>query len=239
MDGEGNHLEGIISKAEASNVFYCDKDNVTILNKSENHNCPFCSDSMTNIGWVEKSETENEMIKGLLAKFKGEQIEKNGGTETMAEAVAETVEPLEVEKSDTAEVIEAVSTDAPAEVVKSEAVEETSTEAPVEVSFEKGVTDAIAALVTTVGDIAKALETVAAQVETVTKSVGTVQETLNAQESTVESIKESSQEVAKRLDAVEDDTAVKKSAEVGPSDDGLVQKSSEEVSFWGNRFVSI
>jgi phage head maturation protease len=242
MADGSSHIEGMISKTSSSNVFFCEADNITILNKADNNECPVCSSDMTNIGWAESGESENDMIKSLLAKFKSEKLEKNGGTETMAEAVEETVETPVVEKSeDTAEVSEAVeNTDVTTEEVeKSETVEETSTEEVTEeISFEKSVTDSISALAEQVSAIAKALETVTSSVIEVTKSVGEVQENLSGQVSVVEELKGVAGDVAKRLDTVEDSTAVKKSAEVGPSADGKIEKSSEEISFWGQRFVS-
>lgn len=232
--GEGSHLEGLIAKADVSNVFFCEEDDVTILNKSENSNCPLCTDAMVNIGWVDKSDSENEMIKSLLAKFKSEEIKKNGGTETMADAVEKTVEADVVEKSDTAEVDEAVETNATTdEVVKSEAVEETSTEEVIEKN------DSMAELTEKIEEITKSIAAMAQAVTGVADSLSEVKKSLDEQISEVSSLKESTGEVTKRLDAVEDDTAVKKSSEVGPSDDGKLEKSAENITFWGNRFVSV
>lgn len=239
VDNGFSRLEGMLSKTSAQNVYFCEEDNVTILNKSENIDCPVCSKSMVNIGWAESGESENEMIKSLLAKFKGEKVNKNGGTQTMADAVEETVETAEVEKSDTAEVSEAVENDAPTdEVAKSETVEDASEEvAPVDSLVEKALAD----LTNRVDEIAKSLEqisTIANALEAVTKSVEGITSTLTTQSAAVTELKESTEDVAKRLEGVESETAVKKSAEVGPSADGKVQKSQEEESFWSGRFVS-
>lgn len=222
-------------KSNVENVLYCKKDDVTIISKSENSDCPVCAESMSNIGWVEKGESEAEMIKSLLAKFRknSETIDKNGGTETMAEAVEETVEAPVVEKSDTAEVSEAVTTDAPTdEVAKSETVEETSNENEVEKSESEEVAPEF--------DVAKAITDINATLVDITGSIGKLAEALtkgitevNAE---ISAVKESTNETTKRLEDVEKSTAGKKSSEVGPSEDGEIQKSHNE-SFWGGQIA--
>jgi hypothetical protein len=237
---ESDHLEGILAKTSISNIFYCEKDNVTILEKSESHKCPVCSDSMVNIGWAESGDTD--MIKSLLAKFKSKNnIDDIGGNNAMADAVEETVEAPVVEKSEAAEVSEAVDAGAPTdEVVKSETVEvpsDDSVETEVVEKSEPSVE--LSALNAEIAEVRKSITDLATAV---TEAINGIKKSIESQVSVVEEVKaeveKSSQTLANRIEAVEDATAVKKSSEVGPSEDGQFQKSHEEESFWGRRFVS-
>ena len=101
-------------------------------------------------------------------------------------------------------------------------------------------------------DMAKAVETVQASVEEVSKSVITAVEELAASIKTISdqvaeitksiaSVKEEVTEVkgnvdefGKRIDSVEDDTAVRKSGDLG----GVVHEKRTKKSMWGGRFLN-
>ncbi len=78
-DGQ-NKIDGIISKVDLENVYWCEPDSLIRLSQDESSACPSCDKGMSNIGFVESNDNEkNSVIKGLLASQKirlGEQLTK-------------------------------------------------------------------------------------------------------------------------------------------------------------------
>lgn len=69
---DGEKIDGYLSKTEISNVYWCSKDDIVHISESSDSNCPSCSKIMQNIGFVEKSDSENvDMIKFLVDSAKG------------------------------------------------------------------------------------------------------------------------------------------------------------------------
>jgi hypothetical protein len=147
-----------------------------------------------------------------------------------AEAVAEDVVAEEV-VAPVAPAEDAPAEDAPADVEKAEtpAVESKDDDLAKAVQTVKVSVEEISKSVTAaVGDLAATVKSINEQLAELTKSVAKVTEEVTTVKSNVE-------EFGKRVDAVEDDTAIRKSGDLG----GVVQGNKiKKGSMWGGRFLN-
>jgi hypothetical protein len=143
-----------------------------------------------------------------------------------AEAVAEDVVAEEV-VAPVAPAEDAPAEDAPADVEKS--VQSKDNDLANAVDAVKVSVEEISKSVTTaVGDLAATVKSINEQLAELTKSVAKVTEEVTTVKSNVE-------EFGKRVDAVEDDTAIRKSGDLG----GVVQGNKiKKGSMWGGRFLN-
>jgi hypothetical protein len=256
-----NVVSGYLSKAEVENVFWDSESGIVMVSDAESAVSPTNGNKMQNIGFVEKNDKENtEMIKFLVDSAKGISTikitkEVNPMTESTETAVDAVVEKSEVApEAQPAEVVEtpavaeevAVAEEAPvAEAVDGGADSPVAEEAAVEVEkAEEAVVDAVsevkeevakavseinASLTNAFGDLAATIKSLNEQVAAVTKSLDTVTADVNG-------IKSNFNEFGKRVDLVEQDTAFRKSGDLGE----IVQESPQVVqkSLWGGRFLT-
>jgi hypothetical protein len=256
-----NVVSGYLSKAEVENVFWDSESGIVMVSDAETAVSPTSGNKMQNIGFVEKNDKENtEMIKFLVDSAKGISTikitkEVNPMTESTETAVDAVVENAEVApEAQPAEVVEtpavaeevAVAEEAPvAEAVDGGADSSVAEEAAVEVEkAEEAVVDAVsevkeevakavseinASLTNAFGDLAATIKSLNEQVAAVTKSLDTVTSDVNG-------IKSNFNEFGKRVDLVEQDTAFRKSGDLGE----IVQESPQVVqkSLWGGRFLT-
>jgi flagellar hook-associated protein FlgK len=83
-------------------------------------------------------------------------------------------------------------------------------------------------LVASVGDLVATVNSIKAQIAEITKSISTVTEE-------VTSVKGNFDEFGKRVDELEDATAIRKSGDLG----GVVQETKiQKRSMWGGRFLN-
>ena len=147
-----------------------------------------------------------------------------------AEAVAEDA-PVEEVVAPVAPAEDAPAEDAPADVEKAEtpAVESKDDDLAKAVQTVKVSVEEISKSVTAaVGDLAATVKSINEQLAELTKSVAKVTEEVTTVKSNVE-------EFGKRVDAVEDDTAIRKSGDLG----GVVQGNKiKKGSMWGGRFLN-
>ena len=143
-----------------------------------------------------------------------------------AEAVAEDVVAEEV-VAPVAPAEDAPAEDAPADVEK--AVESKDNDLANAVNTVKVSVEEISKSVTAaVGELAATVKSINEQLAELTKSVAKVTEEVTSVKSNVE-------EFGKRVDAVEDDTAIRKSGDLG----GVVQGNKiKKGSMWGGRFLN-
>jgi hypothetical protein len=143
-----------------------------------------------------------------------------------AEAVAEDVVAEEV-VAPVAPAEDAPAEDAPADVEK--AVESKDNDLANAVNTVKVSVEEISKSVTAaVGELAATVKSINEQLAELTKSVANVTEEVTSVKSNVE-------EFGKRVDAVEDDTAIRKSGDLG----GVVQGNKiKKGSMWGGRFLN-
>jgi hypothetical protein len=255
-----NVIGGLISKVDTENIFYDSESGMVIVSDAESVNHPVTEKQMKNIGFVEKNDNEKaEMIKFLVDSAKGISTikitkEVNPMTEATEAAVDAVVENVEVApEAQPAEVIEtpavaeeavvadealiAKSVDGGADspvadaAVEEEAVEAPAVDAVAEVKEEvaKAISGINESLTNAFGDLAATIKSLNEQVAAVTKSVDNVTSEVN-------NIKGNFNEFGKRVDAVEQDTAFRKSGDLGE----IVQFEPVKVqkSLWGGRFLT-
>jgi hypothetical protein len=217
---------------------------------------PTSGSQMKNIGFVEKSDTDKDkMIKFLVDSAKGiSAIKMQKEVSPMTEETTNVVDNVEVvpeatetvvTKSVDAEVAETVAVETneavvETEIVKSEEVVETVEKTEEIAKSDDTAVEAIAEIKNTLanafGDLTamvKSLneETVLslqAQIADLSKSIQNIS-------GEVKEVKDSYNEFGKRVDAVEQDTAFRKSGDLGEivQEPEMVQKS-----IWGGRFLT-
>ena len=262
---EKGQLGGFLAKAVVDTVYWCSSDDIVRLSKESDENCPSCSNTMKNIGFVE-DQNDTETLKFLVDSAKGIRTikmtkEENPMTEetnVVAEAVADAapvVDNVEVAPEAPAEapaeVVADVVADAPAEVVAdaapvAEPVVEAApvADAPVVDAAEKSVdavADATAEIAKSVADIndslTNALSNLAETVKSMQATVDAITKSLDSVTNEVKDVKGSFNEFGKRVDLVEKDTAFRKSGDLGEIVQEPVSKQVQK-SLWGGRFLT-
>ena len=281
-----NIIDGIISKVDLENVYWCEPDSLVRLSQEDNSSCPSCEKHMINIGFVESNDTEkNSVVKGLLKSQKnrlGEKLtktenpnkegnnmaEKNVEVAPAAEEVVETpavdapavteevaaeapvVEEVateeNIEKSDSAEEAPAEvpaadapaeAADAPAEVVEDAPKENTAT--PAEDSEDAELAKAVDTVQESIDEVqntvASALGDLVATVKSLNQKMAELQKSIASTKEEIVGVKSNVEEFGKRVDSLEDDTAIRKSGDLG----GVVQETQiRKGSMWGGRFLN-
>jgi archaellum component FlaC len=259
-----NVIGGLISKVDTENIFYDQESGMVIVSDAESVNHPVTEKQMKNIGFVEKNDNEKaNMIKFLVDSAKGISTikitkEVNPMTEATETAVDAAVEEVQVApEAQPAEVIEtpAVVDEAPvadatnvensvdgsadSSIEKSEEGEVVATETVVAKSDE-AVVEAVAeikdSLTNAFGDLATTIKSLHEQIVALNKSLDTVSGEVKSVSDDVKNVKGVFNEFGKRVDAVEQDTAFRKSGDLGE----IVQFEPTRVqkSLWGGRFLT-
>ena len=241
------------------NVFYDKEAGLVMVSENETELNPVTGNAMENIGFVEKTDNEKtNMIKFLVDSAKGINTSKiNKEVNPMTETTNEVVEEI-VEKSD-ATVVE---TQVAPEAIVSESVETEKAEKPEEESTEEDSkepanaeemeedkakkSDDVAAVVadikdnltTAFSDLLSTVKSLQAEVELLKSTkvdVEVVKDSFEAVAKDIASTRDEFNEFGKRVDAVEADTAFRKSGDLGE----IVQDQPEmvEKSLWGGRFL--
>jgi len=256
---EKGELSGYLAKTEIENVFWDQDSDIVLISSSETEISPNSGKPMKNIGFVEKSDSDNaEKIKFLVDSAKGirtikmtkEDNPMTEETQVVAEAPADAapvVENVEVAPEATAEVVvepEVVAPEAPAdaEIAKTDEVAP-STEEVVEkkedvvTDIAKDVTDIKDSLTNALSSLAETVKSLQVNVDAITKSLETVTGEVKSVAGEVKEVKGSFDEFGKRVDLVEKDTAFRKSGDLGE----IVQEFPEmrtQKSLWGGRFLT-
>ena len=239
---------------DIENVFWDDENGIVTVSKDESAASPVSGSPMKNIGFVETNDSEKaEMIKFLVDSAKGIDLSKmtkevspmnEETTNAAEEAVVEKSEEVApeadavVEEAETlveepvAEPIDVVEED----VEKSESVaEEAVSEEPAadEVSKSDDVTSAISEIK---DGITSAFSDLSAVVKSLSDEVAELKKSLGVVNAKLEDAESDFNEFGKRMEAVEADTAIRKSGDLGE----IVQENeSEQIqkSLWGGRFL--
>ena len=245
------------------NVFYDRESGIVIVSEDESAVSPTSGEPMQNIGFVEKTDNEKtNMIKFLVDSAKGintSKINKEANpmtetTETVSEIVEKTdavVENVEVAPEADA-VVEApvaevaVAEEAPVaeEVAKAD---EAPAVATVETTEEVSKSDDVVAesiteikntLTSAFSDLVSTVKSLQAEVEALKVSkvdVNTAKDSFEAVAKDIATAREEFDKFGKRVDAVEADTAFRKSGDLGE----IVQDQPEmvEKSLWGGSFL--
>ena len=176
-----------------------------------------------------------------------EVVEKSDEVAPEADAAAESVEVVEETKADEVEVEKADDAEAEVEVEKADAAETEAVEKADEVVEEAAevsksddvAADAVAEIKDTItsafSDLAETVKSLHAEVDALKKSITGVSEEVTATKQEITEAKGHFDEFGKRVDAVEQDTAFRKSGDLGEivqEEPAMVQKS-----LWGGRFL--
>ena len=254
--------KGLAAETLAANVFFCSADNIVVSEMSATRNCSVCGTNMEIIGWVEnndinKADTVRYVYEKYINKFSSSaqepesNTEVKGGTQVSEATVEDTTVEAPAADAVVTEEVAAPAEDAPAtDVVEAapaaEADAANTEDAPAEATADDSeIAKAMGDLKGFLSDtLSKAAETNAAQVaevkstvESFIKSVETkvseLAEQYNTLSEAVKGITEGIGSVEKRVNAVETDTAVKKSADLGGSTE-FVKKSKWSGAFLGS-----
>ena len=258
-----NVIDGMLSKVETENIFYDAETGMVMVSDSEIATHPVTQKQMQNIGFVEKNDTEKvNMIKFLVDSAKGISTikitkEVSPMTEATGAVVDTVVEDVEVApEAQSAEVVEtpAVIDEAPvAEATDAEKSIDGSADSSIEKSEEgekvadvndvtksdEVIVEAVAeiknSLTNAFGDLAATVKSLHDQIAALSKSIDTVSGEVKAVSGEVNNVKGVFNEFGKRVDAVEQDTAFRKSGDLGE----IVQFEPTKVqkSLWGGRFL--
>jgi hypothetical protein len=275
-------IDGIITKADLENVYWCESDDMVRLSSTEDTSCPSCETSMKNIGFVETKDSEKAMtIKSLLNKFVSgtdmskSEINENSDEESENTAIDDNESIAEnnikeennvseentLVEEDTVEEVatEEVVAETPAEetVEKSvdavDAVEETVEKSadPIEIATEEASNDvevekSIETVESADSEIMKAIDEVKVSVteavselvstiKSLNEEIASIKKSVDTVSQDVTGVKGNLEEFGQRVDGLEDETAVRKSGDLG----GVVQGNTiRKGSMWGGRFLN-
>jgi archaellum component FlaC len=246
---EKNHAGGYLSKMSTENVFWCNRDDLVQISADASSDCPRCDKGMQNIGFVETNDAEKaDVVKTILSRIKNEEKEVS----KMAEETVETSTEESVEKAAETPVEEEAVVEKAAETsVEEEAVEKAVSEDVEEISKSESetavaepevapetnleTTKALAeALTSTIGTLAETVKALNTKIEDLHKTVSGVSQEVSGLNNDLGQVKSNFDEFGKRVDAVEKDTAFRKSGDLGEivQEPAMVQKS-----LWGGRFL--
>jgi hypothetical protein len=259
-----NVIEGMLSKIETENIFYDAETGLVMISDSETAMHPITQKQMQNIGFVEKNDNEKvNMIKFLVDSAKGistikitkevspmteaaQDIQKDNHVENVE--VAPEAQPVEVIKTSAVvdEALVAKATDAEnsvdgsanSSIEKSEEGEKVADVNDV-IKSDDVIVEAVAdiknSLTNAFGDLAATVKSLHDQIAALSKSIDTVSSEVKTVSGEVNDVKGVFNEFGKRVDAVEQDTAFRKSGDLGE----IVQFEPVKVqkSLWGGRFL--
>ncbi len=234
------------------NVFYDKESGIIMVSENESEVSPTTGEQMANIGFVEKTDNEKvTMIKFLVDSAKGINTSKiNKEVQPMTqntEAVAEVIETeaaVEVIKSEVAPEVDAIVETPTEEVAKSEetpavdVVEETIEVSKSDETTVNSVEEIKNTLESAFSDLVSKVNSLQAEVEMLKSSkvdVETAKQSFEAVAKDIATATNTFNEFGKRVELVEQDTAFRKSGDLGE----IVQNQPETVekSLWGGSFL--
>ena len=256
-------FKGMAADVITENIFYCEESNSVFLSTEKSFESPVSGKPATIIGWVEKSDVNKSVeVDKILDSFKksrlplpetqtiAKQANAEGGNEVSENTENTVVEETTIEKSvaveeavavEDATAEDAVAADASADTVEKAAdVSEVMVDEP---DFAKMLVDLKGFFSDTLNKAsevnASQVSAIQSTVETFSKSVDDRMTEMAEQYTTlskaVEDIKGTIDGVQKRVDAVESETAIKKSSDLGGSQEvKTIKKSKWNGSFLGS-----
>ena len=261
VDNPANQLANVISiekfdngemtintplmKGGIDNIFWCKEDNLVVLKATDEERCAVCDETMANIGFAESNDIDKRTtIKTSLENFKKGTTVTNVTDQTVKEAskvaedtIVDEVVAEEVAKSE--EIVEESAPEMEAEVEKADEAPEAEAEVDEVVKSDEAVEadepvavekDATASLVDELNN------QLVSSLTTLTDSVKSLNDKIEEMNKSLISVKSESESLGKRVDAVEDTTAFRKSGDLGEVvQEQEIQKSE---SPWGGRFLT-
>jgi hypothetical protein len=254
-------FKGMAADVITENIFYCEESNSVFLSTEKSFESPVSGKPATIIGWVEKSDVNKSVeVDKILDSFKksrlplpetqtiAKQANAEGGNEVSENTENTVVEETTIEKSvaveeavavEDATTEDVVAADASADTVEKAAdVSEVMVDEP---DFAKMLVDLKGFFSDTLNKAsevnASQVSAIQSTVETFSKSVDDRMTEMAEQYTTlskaVEDIKGTIDGVQKRVDAVESETAIKKSSDLGGSQEVKTIKKSK----WNGTFL--
>ena len=253
-------FKGMAADVVTENIFYCEESDSVFMSTEKTFDSPITGKPAKMIGWVESSDmNKSKEIDKILASFKktrlalpetqtiAKQANVEGGNEmsdvqndVVVEAVeAETIIEKSVDVVEKVAAVEAIA-ETTEDTTPADSVEET-VEKTADPDFAKMLGDLKGFFSET---LAKATDANAAQVSEIKETVESFSKSVNVQiaelaekhnalSTAVLEIKGTIDGVQKRVDAVEGDTAIKKSSDLGRSE-VVTKKSTWNGSFLGS-----
>ena len=232
-------ITGQAAEVQIENVFWDKESGLVTISEEEAVNSPINGLPMQNIGFVEKSDDEKlDMIKFLVDSAKGINTSKIIKKENDNMAENENVESVDVAPE--AEVVDAPATEEVveevAEVAEPAHVEEVVEEVHgSEEEIAKAVTELSTTVTTAFSDVAAVIKSLADANESLKNEVAELKKSLGYVSAVVADAESDFNNLGKRLDAVEADTAFRKSGDLGE----VVQEPVlVEKSVWGGSFLT-
>ena len=256
-------FKGIAADVKMENIFYCAESDSVFMSTESEYISPVTGKKTELIGWVESNDVNKGKEIEKILDSRRSRLQTLPDNTNINMAIAEggnEVEKLNVTEA-TPVVEEAVAVEAPAEIIEEVApVEQESAEVVAEETSAE-VLEKSAELtaqespdfVKMLGDLKgffsetleKASEANAAQVSTIKETVEAFSKNVDLRISelaekhtelstAVDSIKSIMDTVEKRVDAVESDTAIKKSSDLGGSAGVTIKKSKWNGTFLGS-----
>lgn len=234
---EGSVIKGIMAETVIENVFWCNADSVARVVKDESADCSFCGKTMENIGWVESGDDRTEKVKQIVDDHL--RLDKTTEIGEGGVDVSKTVE-----KTATAEE-EVVQADAPTETPEENSEVETEEAAKVDEVEEPDFTKMFDDLKKAVSDslaenreeLTKAVDEKVSELErAVNEKTSELSKTVGELSEKFKSVTDSSEEVTKRLESLEESTAIKKSGDVQTEPE---KKEIKKDKGWNGAFLSV
>ena len=255
-------FKGIAADVKMENIFYCAESDSVFMSTESEYLSPVTGKKTELIGWVESNDVNKGKEIEKILDSRRSRLQTLPETQNINTAIAEggnEVEKLNV--TEATPVVEEAVVETPAEIIEEVApVEQDSAEIVAEVTsaevLEKSAELTVQEspdFVKMLGDLKgffsetleKASEANAAQVSTIKETVEAFSKNVDLRISelaekhtelstAVDSIKSIMDTVEKRVDAVESDTAIKKSSDLGGSTGVTIKKSKWNGTFLGS-----
>jgi len=255
-------FKGIAADVKMENIFYCAESDSVFMSTESEYISPVTGKKTELIGWVESNDVNKGKEIEKILDSRRSRLQTLPETQNINTAIAEggnEVEKLNV--TEATPVVEEAVVETPAEIIEEVApVEQDSAEVVAEVTsaevLEKSAELTVQEspdFVKMLGDLKgffsetleKASEANAAQVSTIKETVEAFSKNVDLRISelaekhtelstAVDSIKSIMDTVEKRVDAVESDTAIKKSSDLGGSTGVTIKKSKWNGTFLGS-----
>jgi archaellum component FlaC len=254
-----NTIKGDLADTIVENVFYDEETGIVLTSDEETYVSPVSGNEMKNIGFVEKNDSEKaNMIKFLVDSAKGINTSKITKEVNPMSEDTTTVDAPVADSEVSAEVApEAQPTEAPEAVVEAEApvadaeksdevAEDSATssiedaiqdpEAPAAEDAAKADEVIVNAIAEIKDSVTNAFGDLTATIKSLSDEVANMKKSLDATTTDVNQIKGTFNEIGKRVESVEKDTAFRKSGDLGE----IVQELDStpvQKSLWGGRFL--
>lgn len=230
-------IKGDAADLVVENVFWDKESGLVTLSEEEAVISPISGNQMQNIGFVEKDDSDKkDMVKFLVDSAKGintsKIIKKENDNMTDEIVNDEVVEVAPEAVAEEAPVTEEVVEEAP--VVEEAAAEEVVVEAPV--VSEEVVADAVAEVAEDIkGILTSAFSDLTAIVKSLSDELAELKKSVGFVDAKIADAEGDFNNLGKRIDAVEADTAFRKSGDLGE----IVQEPAMvEKSLWGGSFLT-